>query len=144
MRLGGCVYASKLYLERRGAPASRDQLGGHDVLVYETIGGMPGFEWLREAPHGGRVAFRANDPVALVGAATAGLGLCAVPCLLGDGEPVLVRVPSLGFESCDLFLVTPQDVKALARVKQVSAFVVSVLERHRHAIEGTARSRARS
>ena len=61
-------------------PRSRDALEGHDVLVYETLGGMPGFEWMRDASHGGRIAFRANDPEALVGAATAGLGLCAAPC----------------------------------------------------------------
>jgi len=58
---------------------------------------MPGFEWMREPERGARIAFRANDPEALVGAATAGLGMCAVPCLLGDAEPALVRVKTLGF-----------------------------------------------
>src|SRR5262249_19888311 len=36
--LGGRVYASKLYLDRRGRPRSPDTLDGHDVLVYETLG----------------------------------------------------------------------------------------------------------
>jgi DNA-binding transcriptional LysR family regulator len=136
MELGGCVYGSKLYLERRGPPKSARALRGHDVLVYETLGGMPGFEWLRESAHGGRIAFRANDPEALVGAATAGLGLCAVPCLLGDPEPALTRVPTLGFARCPLFLVTHQETRKTSRVHAVTDFVAGVFERHRQAIEG--------
>jgi molybdate transport repressor ModE-like protein len=42
-RLGGCVYGSRLYLEGRGTPRSRKEVVGHDVLAYETLGGMPGF-----------------------------------------------------------------------------------------------------
>jgi molybdate transport repressor ModE-like protein len=136
VQLGGCVYASKLYLERRGRPRSQDALEGHDLLVYETLGGMPGFEWLRDPAHGGRITFRANDPEALVGAATAGLGLCAVPCLLGDPEPMLVRVPELGFARCDLLLVTHEETRKTPRVRAVSAFIVELMQRNRAAIEG--------
>jgi molybdate transport repressor ModE-like protein len=136
IELGGCVYASKLYLERRSMPAGRQQLGGHDLLVYATIGGMPGFEWLREEETGGRIAFRANDPAALVSAASAGLGLCAVPCLLGDAEPALQRVKTLGFNRCDLFLVAPEGSRSLQRVKVVGDFLTEVLQRHRKQIEG--------
>ena len=135
-QLGGCVYASKLYLQRRGTPTSRDAIAGHDVLVYETLGGMPGFEWLKEPARGSSVAFRANDPSALVSAATAGLGLAAVPCLLGDREPSLVRVTTLGFSRCDMFLVTHEQLRAASRVRAVSDFVVEVLQRNRTIIEG--------
>jgi molybdate transport repressor ModE-like protein len=136
IELGGCVYASKLYLERRGRPRTRDALAGHDVLAYETLGGMPGFEWLRDGAHGGRIAFRANDPAALVGAATAGLGLCAVPCLLGDPEPALARVPSLGFARCDLFLVTHTETNKTPRVRAVTDFIVALMAANRAAIQG--------
>jgi DNA-binding transcriptional LysR family regulator len=132
--LGGCVYASRLYLERRGTPASREAVGGHDILVYETFGGMPGFEWLKDS--GGSVTFRANDPSALVSAATAGLGLVAVPCMLGDREPSLVRVTALGFARCDLFLVTPEQLRGVPRVRAVADFVVDILGRNRAVIEG--------
>ncbi len=136
IELGGCVYGSKLYLERRGQPRSPDNLDGHDVLVYETLGGMPGFEWLRDPARGGRVAFRANGPEALVGAATAGLGLCAVPCLIGDPEPALVRVPTLGFARCDLFLVTHQETRKTPRVRAVTDFLAALVHRNRAHIEG--------
>jgi molybdate transport repressor ModE-like protein len=134
--LGGSVYASRLYLDRRGHPRSPEALEGHDVLVYETLGGMPGFEWMREPARGGHIAFRANDPEALVGAATAGLGLCAVPCLIADPEPSLARVESLGFARCDLFLVTHTETGKTPRVRAVTALIGALVEEHRAAIEG--------
>jgi len=134
--LGGRVYASKLYLDRRGRPRSPDTLDGHDVLVYETLGGMPGFEWMRDPARGGRIAFRANDPEALIGAATAGLGLCAVPCLLGDLEPTLIRVETLGYATCDMFLVTHTETTRTPRVRAVTDFIGKMFERNRAAIEG--------
>lgn len=136
VQLGGCVYASKLYLERRGRPASPASLAGHDVLAYEGLGGMPGFEWLRDPARGGRIVFRANDPEALVGAATAGLGLCAVPCLLGDAEPRLERVSSLGFARCEMLLVTHEEIRAMARIRVVSDFVVELMRKNEATIAG--------
>ena len=135
--LGGSVHASSLYLERRGCPTSRDELRGHDVLVYAGLGGMPGFEWLRDEDHGARVAFRANDPEALVGAATAGLGLCAVPCLLADSEPVLKRVPGLGFSRCVMHLVTHREVQQTARIRVVTDFLVELVQRHGRCSRGS-------
>ena len=134
--LGGCVYASRLYLERRGTPASPETIAGHGVLVYETFGGMPGFEWLKDPARGGVVTFRANDPAALVSAATAGLGLVAVPCLLGDREPSLVRVTTLGFSRCELLLVTHEQLRSAPRIRAVSDFVVDVLREQRAVVEG--------
>lgn len=141
---GGCVHASQLYLDRRGRPTSPETLEGHDVLVYETMGGMPGFEWMRDPARGGRIAFRANDPEALVGAATAGLGLCAVPCLIGDQEAALVRVETLGFATCDLFVVTHTETNKTPRVRAVSGFVSELVAKHREAIEGRTKPSARA
>ncbi len=134
--LGGCVYASKAYLERRGLPASKAEVPAHDVLVYESLGGIPGFEWMREAEESGHIAFRANDAVALLAAASAGLGLAALPCMLGDTEPALERVPALGFSRCAVLLVVHQDARRLARVRAVSDFVVEIFKRHSALIAG--------
>jgi molybdate transport repressor ModE-like protein len=134
--LGGCVYASEAYLARRGHPASAEAVGGHDVLVYESLGGIPGFEWMRDPAHGARIAFRANDARALLSAATSGLGLAALPCMLGDVEDALRRVPTLGFSRCDILLVTHEQVRATARIRAVSEFVVGVFTRQRALIAG--------
>ena len=132
--LGGCVYASSLYLERRGMPIGRDDLSSHDVLSYADLGGMPGFEWLREIRP--KAAFQANGPEGLLSAAAAGLGLAALPCLLGDAQPSLVRVDSLGFATCDLLLVMQERLRKTPRVRVVSDFVAELIERHREQIEG--------
>jgi DNA-binding transcriptional LysR family regulator len=133
--LGGCVYASQLYLQRKGTPRDRAALGGHDLLVYEGLGGMPGFEWMRETTHGGAIAFRANDPEALLSAASAGLGLAAAPCLLGDVQPALQRVETLGVGRCNMFLICPEELRQSPRVRAVSDFVAELLVRHRHEID---------
>jgi DNA-binding transcriptional LysR family regulator len=132
--LGGCVYASSLYLERRGMPRGRDELASHDVLAYADLGGMPGFEWLREV--GRKPVFQANGPEGLTSAVSAGLGLAAIPCLLGDEQSGLVRVESLGFATCELLLVTQEQLRNTPRVRVVSDYVAELISKHRPAIEG--------
>ena len=69
-------------------------------------------------------------------AATAGLGLCAVPCLLGDPESALTRVETLGFSRCDLLLVTHEETRKTPRVRAVTDFVVDLFRKNRARIEG--------
>jgi DNA-binding transcriptional LysR family regulator len=88
---------------------------------------MPGFEWLRDAPLSLRIVFRANDPVGLRSAAAAGLGLAALPAILGDEEPALERLEVLGAGSTDMFLVMPEALKESAGVRVVSDFIDGVL-----------------
>jgi hypothetical protein len=56
--------------------------------------------------------------------------------MLGDREPSLVRVTELGFSRCDLFLVSTEQLRGVARVRVVADFVIDVLERNREVIEG--------
>jgi DNA-binding transcriptional LysR family regulator len=135
LSLAGCVYGSQLYLQRKGVPRDRGALHGHDLLVYEGLGGMPGFEWMREPQPGAAIAFRANDPESLVSAAAAGLGLAAVPCLVGDAHSALARVETLGIGRCDLFLVCPEELARAPRVRATSDFVAELLLRHRAEID---------
>jgi DNA-binding transcriptional LysR family regulator len=134
---GGCVYASETYLALHGMPESSQTMAGHSVLVYEEIGGIPGFEWMRNQEHSAGVVFRANDARALLSATCAGLGMAALPCMLADVEPTLRRVTTLGFSLCDVFLVTNADVRRTARVRAVSKFVIEVFARNRALVAGT-------
>ncbi len=128
--MAGRIYASKLYLERRGRPLSRAALVDHDLLAYERIGGMPGFEWVREPPFAERVVFRANDPVGLRSAAAAGLGLAGIPCILGDEEPALERIDELGEGLTDEFIVMPEQLRENVPVRIVSDFIAGLMQRH--------------
>ncbi|MBX7083941.1 MAG: LysR family transcriptional regulator [Nannocystaceae bacterium] len=134
--LAGCVYGSPLYLEHRGHPRDRAALSEHDLVGYEGMGGMPGFEWMREPPFAARVVFRASDPVGLASAIAAGLGLGAIPCLLGETMPNLVRVESLGVGFSPLYLVTHEDLVETARARAVARFLVEVLRANEGVLMG--------
>lgn len=100
----------EVYLQRKGTPARARKSRVTDVLVYETLGGLPGFKWLREPDTGARIAFRANDPVALVEAASAGLGLAA--------------------------LIMAEAARSAARTRVVGDFLVELMQRCRAAHDG--------
>ena len=125
--LAGCVYGSELYLERRGMPSRRDDLVDHDLLAYEGMAGMPGFEWIREERWTARIVFRAGDPVGLTSAIAAGLGLGAVPCILGETSPMLRRVEGLGVGFSPLYVITHERNHATPRVRAVIQYLEEVL-----------------
>lgn len=134
--LAGCVYGSRLYLERRGVPRGPDDLGAHDLLTYELRGGMPGFEWMSEPRWEPRVVMRAGDPMALMSAARAGLGLAAIPCLIGETEPRLARVEALGVGFSPLYVVYREADRALARLVATVRFVEEVLRENEAVLMG--------
>ena len=128
--------AVREYLERHGVPQSKEDVAEHDVVVYESLGGIPGFEWMREPDRARRITFRANDAVALTSAACAGLGLAALPCMLADGEAALERVPTLGFSRCEVLLVGHEQMRRVLRVRIVSDFVIEAFRRQSALIRG--------
>ena len=134
--LAGCVYGSALYLERRGTPGERAQLHAHDLLVYDGMKGMPGFEWLTEPEWQPRIVFRAGDPPGLASAAASGLGLAALPCILGETDPVLRRVDTLGVGYSPLFLVTREELQHAPRLRAVWQLVIEVLRENESVLMG--------
>lgn len=134
--LAGCVYASALYLERRGTPADRPALRDHDLLVYDGMKGMPGFEWLADPEWQRRVVFRAGDPPGLTSAAASGLGLAALPCILGETEPSLRRVDALGVGYSPLYLVTREELQHAPRLRAVWQLVTEVLRENESILMG--------
>jgi len=61
------AFASRAYIERRGAPKSFAEIDRHDVVQFDgPIAGHPGARWLkRVAPHA-RIAARCTSTPALV------------------------------------------------------------------------------
>jgi DNA-binding transcriptional LysR family regulator len=121
--LAGCLYGSELYLSRKGIPNRREDLLNHDLLAYQGLGGMPGFEWMSSEPYSSRVVFRADDPMGLTAAAAAGLGLTAIPCILGETEPQLRRVEQLGLGLSPFYVVTTEALRNVDRVRAVMRLV---------------------
>ena len=83
------LYASERYAARRRLPRSERDLAAHDVLGFlGPAERLPIMRWLR-ARGVARFAFRASSFPAFLAATHAGLGIAALPVMLGDG---LVRV----------------------------------------------------
>lgn len=131
------LYASPAYLAR--VPAKRP-LGEHvwvapdDSLSATSVG-----RWLRRTLPDVRVSMRADSYMVLRDAASAGLGVAALPCYVGDRTPALVRVrnplPELATE---LWILTHEDLRQTVRVRAFVDFLAKALASERALIEGRA------
>lgn len=123
-RLAMATFASRDYLARRGGLTAPRSLIGHDYICYDSgpYAG-PGFEWVPEALKHAHVAFSANDALLLRAAASSGLGLAALPAFMGDEAPELSRVQGAGDGLTDIWIVTRQEQRNVARVRAVRDFL---------------------
>ena len=58
-----------------------------------------------------------------------GMGLCVLPCFLGDPEKALRRLTPRVLGSRDIFLVAHPDLARIARVRAVMDFIVEAFVR---------------
>lgn len=134
------LYASPAYLDARGRPAQMQEIAGQDLI------GFPRSEtplgpvwWFSRAEKSARIVLRSSSVVARATAAREGLGLAALPCIMGDTEPGLERVfgPDV-LGSLELWLMARNDLAQLAHVRAVMEFVVEAVKRRRGRLEGRA------
>ena len=70
-------------------------------------------------------------------AARAGLGIGMLPCLLGDPDPLLVRLePGKQPPILELWLLTHRDVRTTARLRTLMQFIAGVVGRNTALLEG--------
>jgi DNA-binding transcriptional LysR family regulator len=120
-RIGGigfAVYGAAEYLARR--PGVTD-LAAHDwIAPDDSLAQIRSARWLREVLPEARVVQRVNTLVGMRELAKAGLGLAALPCYLGDPEPMLRRVlPPVAEMEGALWLLTHPDLRHVARIRAV-------------------------
>ena len=124
-KLAMALYASKAYLARRGTPRSASDVGAHDVIGWPTVAThAPAFRWLDD--HGARIAVRLNDAAVLADATVAGLGIAALPCILGDERAGLVRLDAFGTSRDEIYAVAPGELRRSGRVRAVIDLLVKV------------------
>ena len=84
-----------------------------------------------------RQVYRTNSIIAAHAAARAGIGLAALPCVLADCDPELVRATSLPEEfMLDLWLLTHEDLRNTARVRIFLDFMAAALAADADLLEG--------
>lgn len=141
--IGRCVadvafslYASPAYLSR--VPAKRD-LAKHTWLAPDdSLAGTTIARWMaREV--GVAPVFRADTLTALCHAAVAGHGVAALPCYFGDSTRGLRRLRgTIDAMRTQLWVLAHEDLRATARVRAVSDWLVEALSRSRGLFEGAA------
>jgi DNA-binding transcriptional LysR family regulator len=125
---GWSVYAAPAYLARHAAPPDLQDLRGHDLLGFDpSLAGVPAARWIEEHAAGATVVLRSREMTDMLAAARGGAGLAALPCLMGDDEPGLVRVTPEVIAERDVWLVYPQEARLSAPVRAVIGFVVDVM-----------------
>jgi len=129
------LYASAAYLAERGAPASLDDLGAHDVVTADAAMALPHLAWFADAARRGRTALRTDSLPAHLAAARAGWGIALLAKPLGDAAPELHRVlPQAPTPQLDINLVWHADLKGVARVRALLDFMAELMKRERAAL----------
>jgi DNA-binding transcriptional LysR family regulator len=124
-RVAWGLYAAETYLEERGTPKEGTGLAGHDIVGHgEALAGTVGAKWLREHGGAGRVVLESNALLSQAAAVVEGLGVSTLPCLFGDAEPRLRRLPPGIVGHHDVWIVVHPDVRTSARVRAVTDFFV--------------------
>ena len=72
----------------------------------------------------------------MLAAASAGLGLAVLPCMLGEAEPTLKRITDQILVSVKLSLVYRREMLKVAPVQAVIKFITSVMRVHAALISG--------
>lgn len=129
-----CAYATPEYLARAGAGGRRGArgrwVGGADPASLSARVRMRHFP---DLPLG----LRLDDVLLRADALAAGLGIGVLPCHIGDGDPSLVRAGAMEpVRQGDVWLFTRPDVRGVARIQSLSAFLQTLFNDRRHALEG--------
>ena len=132
------LYCSRDYAARNGVPASLEELKNHAI-----IGGGGGNlwrhyqAWLRSLGLEDQVAMHHASSTGLLSGVRSGFGIAALPCVVADAEPDLIRclAPRPG-HGRTFWLLTHERVRNTPRVRTVIDFLYERLKRHVQQLEG--------
>lgn len=120
------VYCSQAYAVAHGVPRRRSELHGHAFIG----GGEPKVWemyriWLAENGVADAVTMHLGSSAGLLSAVRAGAGLAALPCLVADREPDLIRClpPSPNVPMRGVWLLTHERVRHVPRVRATLDFL---------------------
>lgn len=118
--MGYSLYASGDYLRRHGRlDAASLDFSGHAVCHYHSsIEYFSTAKWLKRYARKARIAARCNNLTAMLAMGRAGMGIVAIPCVLGDAEKGLTRLlaPIPGMAT-SLWLCTHPAIRKVARIR---------------------------
>lgn len=130
------AYASPTYLKRHGEPKSLSELDSHRIITYGAraqtyLGNINYLHFAgREAKDPRPSTLTINNISALRRAVENGIGIAVLPDYLALSETGLVRIlPQAEMPELDCYLVYPEEMKNVARVRVFCDFLVANAQR---------------
>ena len=130
------AYASPAYIKRHGQPRSLDELDKHRILIYGASAGhyLNNINSLQYTGRDARAprdsALTINNLTAVCNAVAAGVGIAVLPDYLVQTQSELRPIlPEADMPEMECFLVYPEELKNLARVRVFRDFLVSNAQR---------------
>ena len=130
------AYASAAYLKRHGEPKTFDELDGHRIITYgvQAQNYLNNINYLhyagRDTKNPRASALTINNISALRRAVENGVGIAVLPDYLALSEAGLVRIlPQSEMPEMDCYLVYPEEMKNVARVRVFCDFLVANAQR---------------
>lgn len=125
------IYCSRAYASEHGMPESREAIRGHDIVGWEgPMARLAGWQWLVASAPDAVIRFRSNSFVNLVANLRAGLGVGALPTIIADVEPELVRCfPPPPELRAEVWLVVREAVKDHPHIRALTDFLADHLRK---------------
>ena len=130
------AYASPAYIKRHGQPRSLEDLDKHRILIYGASAGnyLNNINSLQYTGRDSRAprasALTINNLTAVCNAVGAGVGIAVLPDYLVQTQSELLPIlPEADMPELECFLVYPEELKNVARVRVFRDFLVSNAQR---------------
>lgn len=137
--MGYALYASRAYSRAhpRIDPRAPD-LAGHDVIGYDdSMAFYSTARWLARHARRSRVRASANSLQAMLNLAAAGMGIAALPCVIGDAAPGVSRASEpIEAMQTGLWVCTHPDIRNVARVRALLDFLYEAVAADRVRLAG--------
>ena len=129
-KVATAIYGSVNYLS-----SQKDDTSKNHLVVFSF--GCSDPEWVAKHLPKAEVHYQVDSVMTMLEAAKQGMGIVRLPCVMGDVEPTLCRIPGSPVESgWDLWVLTHSDLQKTARVRAFRDFIVDAIKQKQELIEG--------
>ncbi len=137
-RLGVGFYASRDYAARHPLPEHRDDWAHHSIVGFADRSSNAELgRWSDHVTKQASVAMRCSSQADMLAAVRAGIGICAMSCIVGDVHDDLIRVgPEKLIGLSDIWLLAHPDLIDLPAVRAVINFVTQRSRADRDILKG--------
>lgn len=128
------LFASREYLDARGAPAIGSAFDGHDLVLYQpSITSNQGLSLCGESMEQGRVVAQVSSSLMLATSIRSGIGIGELPVYMAQADESLVRIwpDRTRTAPYQVWLVSHTDLNRTARVRAVTDEIAASFDRYR-------------